>query len=606
MDDNNYNNISGGDIPFSSSRNTPGENELDSESMITDALSGVNKQDTSPTDGSPRTDGTNGESSGSTGAYGAAMQQSTADNADGENSFGGAYYTGASVGGNYEKSASYGSGTSYGSEANKTGSSFSFTDDQPTDKTDKNATARQAAGGSSSAYSYGGGSASSYGGTPYGGGADTPPYPGMNAAKSKNRKEKKPPTRKTLVVFGAITLVLCLLMSTASGAFSSYITVRLIEAHDKYGSTTTPYKDELISVPTEKSEPEQNDETAQGTVTEAPTEKPEKVTSASSGQKTKGEVYAESVNAIVGIKAEGTKEVSTIFGRTAQAPFTSTGSGFFITESGYIVTNYHVIENATKVTVTTYAGQAYEAEITGYEASNDIAVLKAKGSFESVKIGDSSSLAVGDDILVIGNALGELSYTFTDGVVSYLNRAITTDSGTVINMYQTNAAINEGNSGGPVYDMEGKVVGIASAKYAASSVEGLGFFIPLNDVKGMINDIIEKGYVSGKPSLGISVQPVTQTMSLRYSIPVGLYVVAVGTDTAASKAGIKAADVITGLDGETVSGIAELSSALSSKRAGETITLTLYRSGSSRSVTLTLDEYKPSSPRTEYSGVYDY
>lgn len=605
MDDNNYNNISGGGIPFGSSRNTPGENDRDSESMITDALSGVNEQDTSPTDGSSRTDGTDGENAVSTGAYGDAMQQSTADNADGENSFGGAYYTGASLGGNYEKSASYGSGTSYGSEANKPGSSFSFTGGQPTDKTDKTETAQQSADGGAPGYSYGGGSASSYNGAPYGG-ADTPPYPGMNAAKSKNRKEKKPPTRKTLVVFGAITLVLCLLMSTASGALSSYITVRLIEAHDKYGSTTTPYKDELISVPTEKPEPEQNDETAQGTVTEAPTEKPEKVTSASSGQKTKGEVYAESVNAIVGIKAEGTKEVTTIFGRTAQAPFTSTGSGFFITESGYIVTNYHVIENATKVTVTTYAGQAYEAEITGYEASNDIAVLKAEGSFESVKIGDSSSLAVGDDILVIGNALGELSYTFTDGVVSYLNRAITTDSGTVINMYQTNAAINEGNSGGPVYDMEGKVVGIASAKYAASSVEGLGFFIPLNDVKGMINDIIEKGYVSGKPSLGISVQPVTQTMSLRYSIPVGLYVVAVGTDTAASKAGIKAADVITGLDGEAVSGVAELSSALSSKRAGETITLTLYRSGSSRSVTLTLDEYKPSSPRTEYSGVYDY
>ena len=624
MDDNNYNNISGGGIPFGSSRNTPGENDLDSESMITDALSGVNEQDTSPTDGSSRTDGTDGESAVSTGAYGAAMQQSTADNADGENSFGGASSSGASgavsqqnassekpvgaplFGGAYGTDTplggAYGSGASDGNAANKTGDSFSFTGEAAADK---NETARQSADGGAPGYSYGGSSASSYNGAPYGG-AETPPYPGMNAAKSKNRKEKKPPTRKTLVVFGAITLVLCLLMSTASGALSSYITVRLIEAHDKYGSTTTPYKDELISVPTEKPEPEQNDETAQGTVTEAPTEKPEKVTSASSGQKTKGEVYAESVNAIVGIKAEGTKEVTTIFGRTAQAPFTSTGSGFFITESGYIVTNYHVIENATKVTVTTYAGQAYEAEITGYEASNDIAVLKAEGSFESVKIGDSSSLAVGDDILVIGNALGELSYTFTDGVVSYLNRAITTDSGTVINMYQTNAAINEGNSGGPVYDMEGKVVGIASAKYAASSVEGLGFFIPLNDVKGMINDIIEKGYVSGKPSLGISVQPVTQTMSLRYSLPVGLYVVAVGTDTAASKAGIKAADVITGLDGEAVSGVAELSSALSSKRAGDTITLTLYRSGSSRSVTLTLDEYKPSSPRTEYSGVYDY
>ena len=601
MDDNNYNNTGDG-IPFgSTTQNTPGKNDGDGASMITDALLGINRSAFSPSDEAARA---NGGNSGNTGAYGAVPQQNaSSEKPVGVPLSGGAYGTDTPLGG------AYGSGTSSGSEANNPGSSFSFTGGQPTDKTDKNETARQSANGGAPGYSYGGGSASSYNGAPCGstsGGAETPPYPGMNAAKSKNRKEKKPPTRKTLVVFGAITLVLCLLMSTASGAFSSYITVRLIDAHDKYGSTTTPYKDELISVPTEKPEPEQNDETAQGTVTEAPTEKPEKVTSASSGQKTKGEVYAESVNAIVGIKAEGTKEVTTIFGRTAQAPFTSTGSGFFITDSGYIVTNYHVIENAAKVTVTTYAGQAYEAEITGYEASNDIAVLKAEGSFESVKIGDSSSLAVGDDILVIGNALGELSYTFTDGVVSYLNRAITTDSGTVINMYQTNAAINEGNSGGPVYDMEGKVVGIASAKYAASSVEGLGFFIPLNDVKGMINDIIEKGYVSGKPSLGISVQPLTQTMSLRYSLPVGLYVVAVGTDTAASKAGIKAADVITGLDGEAVSGVAELSSALSSKRAGETITLTLYRSGSSRSVTLTLDEYKPSSPRTEYSGVYDY
>ena len=233
-------------------------------------------------------------------------------------------------------------------------------------------------------------------------------------------------------------------------------------------------------------------------------------------------------------------------------------------------------------------------------------MIKAEGEFTPVKEGDSSSLAVGDDILVIGNALGELSYTFTNGVVSYLNRAITTESGDVINMYQTNAAINEGNSGGPVYDMYGRALGIASEKYEASSVEGLGFFIPLNDVKSMISDIIEKGYVSGKPSLGVSVQPVTQTMSLRYSVPVGLYIVAVGSDTAASKAGLKAADVITGIDGTSVTGAAELSSVLSSKRAGDTVNVTVSRSGKNLTFTLTLDEYKPAEPRTQYSGVYDY
>lgn len=436
----------------------------------------------------------------------------------------------------------------------------------------------------------------------FGGNAPTTPYPEMNGGKRK--KEKKPPTKKTLVAFGIVTLVLCLVMSGISGAISSYVTVSVINARENAQGTTTQGKDELISVPTDGNEAPAGAEVTAPELNEPTTEKT--APSSSSGEKTKGEVYADSVNSIVGIKVEGEKEVETFFGRTAKATFTSTGSGFFVTSDGYIVTNYHVVENATKITVTTYAGQAYEAIVRGYEASNDIAVIKAEGSFTPVSMGDSSSLAVGDDILVIGNPLGELSYTFTDGVVSYLNRAVTTDSGNAINMFQTNAAINEGNSGGPVYDMYGKVVGIASAKYAASSVEGLGFFIPINDIKTMVDDIIKNGYVSGKPSLGVSVQPVTQTMSLRYSIPVGLYIVAVGSDTAAASAGLKAADVITAIDGTSISGVAELSSFLSSKRAGDTVTVTVSRSGQKKSFALTLDEYKPADARTEYSGVYDY
>lgn len=433
------------------------------------------------------------------------------------------------------------------------------------------------------------------------------PYPNMNGMRRK--KEKKPPTRGTLVAFGIITLVLCLVMSTVSGAISSFITVQVLENSGGSESTTAQKSDELISVPTETDGNDSGELPVSVTqpysdVTETPTESVTRQNTET--EKTKGEVYAESVNSIVGITCKGTKEVSTFFGRTASASFTSTGSGFFITSDGYIVTNYHVIENASEITVTTYSGQAYEATVRGYESSNDIAVIKVNGEFTPVKEGDSSSLEVGDEILVIGNALGELSYTFTDGLVSYLNRAVTTESGDIINMYQTNAAINEGNSGGPVYDMYGRTVGIASAKYEASYVEGLGFFIPLNDVKSMISDIIENGYVSGKPSLGVSVQPVTQTMSMRYSVPVGLYIVAVGADTAAANAGLKAADVITGIDGETVTGAAELSSALSSKRAGDSITVTVSRSGKTLSFALTLDEYKPADPRTEYSGVYDY
>lgn len=422
----------------------------------------------------------------------------------------------------------------------------------------------------------------------------------------KRNSRKKPPARKTLIRFGIITLLLCLVLSTVSGVVASYITVHVINFKEGSDKTTTQGEDELISVTTEPNGDHENDVSVPSAPVVSEQTASESVTASPNEKKTKGEVYAESVNSIVGIKAEGEKEVEALFGRKVKAPFTSTGSGFFISADGYILTNYHVIDNASRITVTTYGGQAYEATVRGYEKSNDIAVLKAEGEFTPVTPGDSSSLAVGDDILVIGNPLGELSYTFTNGVVSYLNRAVTMEEGNAINMFQTNAAINEGNSGGPVFDMYGKAVGIASAKYASASVEGLGFFIPINDIKNMVSDIIEKGYVSGKPSIGVSVQTVTQTMSFRYSVPVGLYIVAVGSDTAAARSGLKAADVIVAIDGVSLSGVAELSSFLSSKRAGDTVTLTVSRSGSRKDISLTLDEYKPSPARTQYTAVYDY
>ena len=340
--------------------------------------------------------------------------------------------------------------------------------------------------------------------------------------------------------------------------------------------------------------------------TSAPENTTQAKPSGSGSEKSKGEIYSQAVDSIVCITITGYTTYSSIFGQSYKQKFTSSGSGFIISKDGYIVTNHHVIEDAEEITVSTYDGSKYSAKLIGSEAANDVAVIKIDGSFTPVKLGKSSSLQVGDEIMVIGNALGELAYTFTDGIVSYLSRSVTTDAGTTINMFQTNAAINEGNSGGPVYNMKGEVVGIASAKYASSSIEGLGFCIPIDDVKAIINDLKTLGYVSGKPLLGISVQTINSSMSLKYGYPTGCYIVALDEDSCAAKAGLKETDVITHIDGSRVSGADALSSVLSKKKAGDSIEITYTRGSSSYTLTLVLDEYKPAQPRTSYSNVYDF
>ena len=153
------------------------------------------------------------------------------------------------------------------------------------------------------------------------------------------------------------------------------------------------------------------------------------------------------------------------------------------------MTNYHVVKENQDLRVTTYDGREFSATMVGYDENNDVAVLKISADTTPVTIGNSSDMTVGDDIMVVGNALGDLSYTFTDGLISYTNRKIQTSSGKTINMFQTNAAINSGNSGGPVYNMDGEVIGIASAKFASAEIEGLCFFIPIDDVKNTILNI---------------------------------------------------------------------------------------------------------------------
>lgn len=309
------------------------------------------------------------------------------------------------------------------------------------------------------------------------------------------------------------------------------------------------------------------------------------------------DIYANNVKSVVGIEVSSGKS-------------TASGTGFIISEEGYIVTNYHVVNGADKYVVTLHNKKSYDAELIGYEDANDIAVLKIKpsGRIQSVIYGQSSELEVGDSVYVIGNPLGDLTYTLTDGIVSALNRLIATDDLNVINMFQTNAAINSGNSGGPVFDEHGYVVGIACAKYAAASIEGLNFCIPIDDVRSMIDEIINIGYVSGKACLGVSVcdkEVVSYGFIQTYRSIEGAKIVAVGSGTAASAYGLLTGDIITAIGSEEVKSVSELKTILSNYRSGDVTIVKVRRNGSETSVTLILDEYAPSSPRTNYSYVYD-
>ncbi len=309
------------------------------------------------------------------------------------------------------------------------------------------------------------------------------------------------------------------------------------------------------------------------------------------------EIYANNVESVVSIEVRSSYAVGY-------------GTGFIISEDGYIVTNFHVVENAATCNVTLYDDSVYSAKVVGFEESNDIAVIKIepKGEIHSLLYGNSSDLQVGDNIYVIGNPLGDLTFTLTDGVISALNRLIETDEGLPINMFQTNAAINSGNSGGPVFDEHGYVVGIASAKYASASIEGLSFCIPIDDVRSMIDEIINKGYVSGKPLLGISVcdREVTNYGFIQSSRSIGgVKIVAVGSNSAAASQGLLVGDIIIKANGEAVATVSALKTVLSEFRAGDTVKLEIKRNGTVVNISFVLDEYSPAPARTNYSYVYD-
>lgn len=305
---------------------------------------------------------------------------------------------------------------------------------------------------------------------------------------------------------------------------------------------------------------------------------------------TPSEVYASTVNSVVSINCSA---VSTnIFGQQTESA--SSGSGFIYTADGYIVTNQHVVANASSINVTLYNGDTYPATLVGSDSDYDVAVLKIDAKdLPAVTLGSSTDVNVGDTVMAIGNPLGELTFSMSQGIVSCVNRAINVE-GTPFNMIQVDASINPGNSGGPLMNLYGEVVGIVSAKYSSyanTTVEGLGFAIPINDVQSIIKDIIENGSVGNKAYMAITAGTMTQQMAAQYKINAteGVFVYSVEDGGAGDKAGLKLGDVITKLNDTQITSMEDLSAAKKGFKAGDTVTLTVLRDGKEITTQLTFD-----------------
>ena len=303
---------------------------------------------------------------------------------------------------------------------------------------------------------------------------------------------------------------------------------------------------------------------------------------------TPAEVYAANVNSTVGI----TTSITTNYWGY-QTTSAASGSGFIITDDGYILTNYHVVEDSNSISVSLYDGSVYEATLIGYDESNDIAVLKVEAEgLVPVVLGDSDNLNVGDSVVAIGNPLGELTFSLTCGAVSAKDREVTLSSSVTMDLIQTDCAINSGNSGGALFNLYGEVIGITNAKYSSSgseaSIDNIGFAIPINTVLPIVESIIEKGYIS-KPYIGVTVANVS-TESKMYGLPSGAAVYAVTEGGPAEEAGLQYGDIITHVDGVEISSSDDLKDHINDCAAGDKLVLTVYRQGQTLELTVTVAE----------------
>ena len=330
------------------------------------------------------------------------------------------------------------------------------------------------------------------------------------------------------------------------------------------------------------------------------TSSPATVNRLNTGALSAAEIAAKNENSVVEISISTTAS-SSFFGEYTT---TGSGSGVIISTDGYILTNNHVISSANDITVRLHDGTEYKATVVGSDSRTDVGIIKVEASnLTPVTIGDSSALVVGETAVVIGNPLGQLGGTVTDGIISALEREISID-GTTMNLIQTNAAINPGNSGGGLFNSKGELVGIVVAKSSGLDIEGLGFAIPINDVKDVISDILDLGYVSGRPFLGVSLTNSKQSQVPSNSIwgyiygqnmtttSYGAYVSDVIEGSAADKAGIKVDDQIISINNEMISSASDVTNAIAEYEIGDEVEIGIVRDNKMLTLKATLQEYK--------------
>ena len=275
-----------------------------------------------------------------------------------------------------------------------------------------------------------------------------------------------------------------------------------------------------------------------------------------------------------------------------QQVLSGAGSGVILTTDGYIVTNYHVVEGAQQITVTLHDDSTYTATVVGSDQQSDIALLKidATGLTPAV-LGDSDSVQVGEVVIAVGNPMGTLGGTVTDGIVSALNRDISVE-GNEMTLMQTSAAISPGNSGGGLFNTNGELIGIVNAKYSDEDAEGLGFAIPVNAMKTVVQDLLENGYVTGRPALGITVITVGDVQTaMQYGVSsLGVYVNSVDEGSGAEAAGMKAGDRIVSIGTQLVESTDDVTNALKSYNVGDVVEVQVDRGRELITLQVTLGE----------------
>ena len=379
---------------------------------------------------------------------------------------------------------------------------------------------------------------------------------GYTAPPPKAKKPRKPRAWLRRIVAGVLMVAL---VAGACAVTAEVVNSRWEKEHEKLQQQLTQMQDHLQQQ-IDKNSPAGTGDSVSGSPV-------------FSDRLTPSQVYARNVKSVVGISTN-----------------VGTGTGFIISADGYVLSNYHVVEGADRIRMVTHDNREYSLQLVGYYQQGDVALLKAEATgLQAVTLGSSDDLIVGDMVAAVGNPLGELTSTLTVGYVSGKDRLITTD-GTAMNMIQTDAAINAGNSGGPLFNMKGEVIGITTAKYSGSSssgasIEGLGFAIPIGDVKAVLGDLMDYGYVKDQAHLGVMVYTVSTNMG-----NLGCCVDSVTADGPADKAGIRPGDIIVSIDGNSTATIEHLSNVLTRYKAGQTVRVTILRNWQQMELTLTFGE----------------